>query len=119
VSAPPDLGQIAERLGQLSRDLDKATDSAEKLDRDAVEARHGSEIAFARAFLSADGAVDVRKQKSVLATDAQKLNAEISDAQLRACKARIATIKVQIDTGRSLGAALRAEVSLAGSGYTP
>ena len=63
--------------------------------------------------------MDARKQKAVLACGKEKLDAEIADATLRACKARIGTIKVQIDTGRSLGAALRAEVALAGSGYGP
>lgn len=115
----PDLGQIAHRLGTLSRDLDAATASAEGLDRDAVEARHTYEIAFANAFLHCDGAMDIRKQKAILATDEQKLKAEIAEAVLRACRARISTLKVQIDTGRSLGAALRAEVALAGNGYGP
>jgi hypothetical protein len=119
VSGTPDLGEIAERLGALSRELDKVTGQAEELDRAAVISRHGWELEFARAFLGADGAVDVRKQKAVIATGDAKLESELDEARLRACKARIATIKVQIDTGRSLGAALRAEVSLAGSGHAP
>ena len=115
---PLDLGDIAQRLGGLSRDLDKQTDSAEELDRRAVESRHAYEIAYAQAFLSSAGAMDVRKQQSVLITDQQKLEAEIAEAKLRACRARIATFKVQIDTGRSLGAALKAEMAFAGSGFT-
>ena len=111
------LGDVAERLGQLSRDLDKQTGEAEKLDRSAVDARHRYEIAFANAFLHSTGSVDARKHHSVIATDKEKLDAEIADQVLRACRARIGTIKVQIETGRSLSAALRAEVSLAGSGY--
>jgi len=119
MTMPPDLGQIASRLMTLSRDLDKQTDAAETLDHEAVTARHDYELAFARAFLSADGAMDARKQKAILATDREHLDAEIKDARLRACKARIATIKVQIDTGRSLGAAMRADMALAGAGWTP
>jgi hypothetical protein len=117
MTAPPDLGKIAERLRELSLDLDQQTGDAERLDRTAVERQHDYLIGYARAFLSSEGAMDVRKQKAVLATAQQRLDAEIAEAQLRACKARISTIKVQIDTGRSLGAALRAEVSLAGSGW--
>lgn len=116
---PNDLGRITERLSMLSRALDEQTDSAEVLDRAAVESRHAYEIAYARTFLTSDGAMDVRKQKSVLATDSEKLAAEIADQKLRASKARISTIKVQIDTGRSLGAALKAEMAFAGSGFTP
>jgi hypothetical protein len=115
---PNDLGRITERLAMLARALDEQTDSAEVLDRAAVEERHTYEIAFAKAFLTADGAMDIRKQKAVLATDHEKLAAEIADQKLRACKARIATIKVQIDTGRSLGAALKADMAFHGSGFT-
>lgn len=110
------LNGIAARLADLSRQLDKATGDAYLLDDKAVRAKHAYEIAFSRAFLSADGSMDVRKHKSVLETDVLKLDAEIADQVLRACRTRIATIKVQIETGRSLSAALRAEISLAGSG---
>lgn len=115
----PGLGDIAARLAELSRILDAATSDADSLDRKAVNARHQYEIAFSRAFLTSDGAMDVRKHKSVLATEALRLDAEIADQVLRACRSRIATIRVQIDTGRSLSAALRAEVALAGSAGMP
>lgn len=113
------LNDVALRLMDLSRQLDKATADADALDRKAVAARHQYEIAYSRAFLNADGAMDARKHKAVLATADERLQAEIADQVLRACRGRIATIKVQIETGRSLSAALRAEVSLAGSGVTP
>ena len=54
------LGDVAERLGQLSRDLDRQTSEAEKLDRAAVDSRHLYEIAYSRAFLSSTGSVDAR-----------------------------------------------------------
>lgn len=112
----PSLNDIARRLMELSRDLDAQTSQAEELDERAVKARHAYEIAFSRAFLGSTGSVDARKHHAVIDTEIEKLEAEIADQVLRACRARIATIKVQIETGRSLSAALRAEVSLAGSG---
>lgn len=115
---PNDLGRISERLMMLSRALDEQTDSLQVLDQQAVETRHAYEMAFARVFLNSDGAMDIRKQKSVLSTGTEKLDAEIAEAKLRACRARIATIKMQIETGRSLGAALKAEMAFAGSGFT-
>ena len=113
------LNDIALRLADLSRQLDKATGDAYQLDDKAVRARHAYEIEFSRAFLVAEGSMDVRKHKAVLETDQLKLDAEIADQVLRACRSRIATIRVQIDTGRSLSAAMRAEAALAGSGITP
>jgi hypothetical protein len=115
----PTLGEVAERLMELSRSLDKQTDAAENLDDRAIRARHAYELAYSRAFLSSSGSVDARKHHAVIATEMEKLDAEIAESVLRACRARIATIKVQIETGRSLSAALRAEVSLAGAGFAP
>jgi hypothetical protein len=115
----PTLGEIAERLSQLSRALDAQTGEAEKLDRAAVEARHAYELTYSRAFLTSTGSMDQRKHHAVIATETEKLDAEIADQVLRACRARISTLRVQIDTGRSLSAALRAEISLAGAGFTP
>jgi hypothetical protein len=108
--------QIALRLSQLSRDLDTQSSQIEALDVAAVQARHAYELAFARAFLDPEnqGSVDVRKQLAVLATADEKLTAETAEAVLRAARTRIGTLKTQIETGRSLNALMRAEISLAG-----
>ena len=115
----PSLADVAQRLSELSRDLDKQTGDAERLDDKAIRARHAYELAFSNAFLRSTGSVDARKHHAIIATENEKLDAEIAEQVLRACRARIATIKVQIDTGRTLSAALRAEVALAGAGYAP
>ena len=115
----PSLGDVAGRLMELSRDLDKQTSEAERLDDKAIRARHTYEIAFSDSFLRSTGPMDARKHHAIIATETEKLNAEIADQVLRACRSRISTIKVQIDTGRTLSAALRAEVALAGAGYAP
>lgn len=119
MNPPPDLIRIAARLAELSLELDRQTEACETLDLAAIRARHAYEVAYSRAFLTSDGSMDMRKHHAVIVTETDKLAAEIAEQQLRACKTRIATLKTQVDTGRSLSAALRAEVSLAGAGYTP
>lgn len=119
MSEQPTLNDVAERLASLSRDLGKATDEAERLDRSAVEARHAFESAYSLEFLRAEGSMDVRKHTAIIETAEKKLAAEIAEQTLRACRTRIATIKTQIDVGRSLGAAIKADVALAGSGAMP
>ena len=106
---------ITGRLAELSRMLDAATSEIADLDEQAVRAKQAHEVAYARAFLTSEGAMDARKQQAVLATDAEKLGAEIAQQKVRACQERIRTIRVQIDVGRSLGAAQRAEFT-AGAG---
>lgn len=108
---------IALRLSRLSRELDRKTEELAVLERDAVVKRHAYEVAFARAFLSQEtGSVDARKQSAVLSTSGEKLAAETADAVLRAARTRIGTLKTQIETGRSLNALMRAEISLSGVG---
>jgi hypothetical protein len=119
VNGPLELSDIAARLMNLSRALDKQTTTVEVLDEDAVTKRHTYDLAFSRAFLNSTGSVDARKHHAVIETEHEKLEAEVADAALRACRTRIATLKVQIDTGRSLSSAIKAEISLAGSGVTP
>lgn len=111
----PGLNDIALRLANLSRDLDKATSDAAELDAAAVETRHAFEIAYSREFLRAEGSMEIRKHTAILETADLKFRAETADQVLRACRTRISTIRQQIETGRSLSAAVRAEVSLAGS----
>ncbi|GII87113.1 hypothetical protein Ssi03_51030 [Sphaerisporangium siamense] len=109
--------EIALRLSQLSRALDDLAGDLEGLERDAVVKRHTYELAFARAFLGQEsGSVDARKQAAVLATAAEKLEAETAEAVLRAARTRIGTLKTQIETGRSLNALMRSEMALAGVG---
>jgi hypothetical protein len=58
--------------------------------------------------------MDQRKQQAVLACERESLDAEIAAQKVRACRERIRTLGVQIDVGRSLNAAQRAEWAAAG-----
>lgn len=101
------MSEIVTRLGELSRLLDKATADIAQLDEDAVRAKAAFEVAFAHAFLQADGAMDQRKQIAVLAAADARLVMELAEAKHRACRERIRTLGVQIDVGRTMSAALR------------
>ena len=104
-------------LAQIARQLDGAVRELRDLDESAVRARSRFEVGFAHAFLSAEGAMDVRKQQAVLSTSDAKLDAEILDARVRAQRSLIRALETRIDVGRSLNAALRAEIGI--SGMTP
>lgn len=111
MSLPPG-NDVVLRLAQLSRQLDAAVDEIRTADDAAVRARHSYVRAYAKAFLESDGAMDVRKQLALIATADESLAAEVADAAVRALRERIKALHTQIDVGRSLGAALRAEMSL-------
>lgn len=114
----PTTHQVIQQLAHLSRMLDAATAEVARLDEAAVQAKARHEVAYARAFLTCEGAMDVRKQTAVLDTSDQKLNAEIAEQKVRACRERIRTIRDQIEVGRSLNSAVRAEWNAGAVGQT-
>lgn len=101
----PNHAASLERLAELSRMLDKATDEIAVLDEEAVRAKQTYEVAYARAFLDAVGSMDLRKQIATYETQVESLTMELAQAKVRALKERIRTIGTQIEVGRSLASA--------------
>lgn len=114
----PTTHDVIRRLSQLSRMLDDATTEVAELDEAAVLSKSVYEVTFARSFLSNAGAMDVRKQQAVLDAADEKLGAEIAEQKVRACRERIRTLRDQIDVGRSLNSAVRAEWNAGAVGQT-
>lgn len=113
MTQPQTATDVALHLAQLSRQLDATVRDLAALDEAAVRARARYTSEYARAFLTAEGSMDIRKQQAVLEVAEQALDADIADAKVRACKESIRTISTRIDVGRSYGAAVRAEIGLA------
>jgi hypothetical protein len=109
VGVIPNQLEIVKRLSELSRLLDAATDEVAVLDEDAVRAKQANEVAYARAFLAADGPMDARKAQAVIVTADAALAMELAQAKHRACRERIRTLGVQIEVGRTLSAATRSQ----------
>jgi chromatin segregation and condensation protein Rec8/ScpA/Scc1 (kleisin family) len=106
--------QIAQNLADLARELARIVSAIEHADRDAVQKRNAYDLAFSQAFLAASGSVDARKHEAVVETHRQRLDADLAEALVRHLRRQIDAVKVRIDTGRSVGAAVRAEMQLAG-----
>jgi hypothetical protein len=99
------LLKLSQELADLSRDLDQ-------LEADAVNSREDYTLAMSKAFLSAEGAMDLRKHQAIVDTHAERLTAETAEALVRGRKRQLDSLKVRIDVGRSAAAALRAEIDL-------
>ncbi len=108
MTAPNQL-EIVKRLSELSRLLDAATVEVAELDEAAVVAKQSHEVAYARAFLAADGPVDARKALATVSVFDDALAMELAAAKHRACRERIRTLGVQIEVGRTLSAATRSQ----------
>ena len=118
-SVLPNQSEVVKRLSELSRMLDAATDEIAALDDKAVRAKGSYEVAYAKSFLESNGSMDVRRQEAILVCADLRLTMEIAEAQVRAIKERINTLRSQISIGQSLSAALRQQFSAEGVGqYT-
>lgn len=118
MSGPLTAAEVADQLRALSRDLDKLVTAIAAKEREAVNRREDATLAHSRAFLAAEGPMDVRKHVAIEQTHVERLAAELAEAEVRGLRRQIESVKLRVDVGRSLGAALRAEVSLAGSAVT-
>lgn len=112
----PSQSEIVLRLAELSRLLDKGTQEIAELDEAAVRAKQAHEVASARAYLNAEGAVDTRKAIAIVKVAQQTLERELAEAKHRACRERIRTIGVQIDVGRTMSAATRTQFAAEATG---
>lgn len=107
---------VVMQLAALARDLDANVSALEDADRQAVLVRHEADLAHSRAFLTAQGSVEQRKHEAFVSCERQLSEAAVAEAVVRHLRRRGDAIRVRIDVGRSVGSALRAELSLAGVG---
>jgi hypothetical protein len=119
VSAPLTANDVAAQLAKLARQLDDLVRAIGHAETEAVNRREDYTLALSRAFLRAEGAMDVRKHQSIADTHAERLAAETAEALVRGLRRQIDSTRIRVDIGRSLGAALRAEIGLAGAGGAP
>jgi hypothetical protein len=108
VSLPTQV-KIIERLQECSRLLEVAQHDLAELDEAAVRAKQAYEVAWARAYLRAEGSIEARKAEAVIVTAGEALEAELCAAKVRACRERIRTLGAQLDVGRTLSAAIRSQ----------
>jgi hypothetical protein len=104
--------QLIKELNMLSDDLDQATEDMINADFHATDAEQKYRIAYAKAFLEAQGTVSQKEQLTVIATSTERYDMEIAKQILRAAKANVDSVKNRIDVGRSLSALTRSEMAL-------
>ncbi len=100
---------ITRTLSEISREIDELTDQLAELDEAAVRARQEYKVAYARAFLNADGSMDIRKYSAETSTSDALLVSELADQQHRAAVAQLKALRDRLEVGRSLGAIMRLE----------
>jgi hypothetical protein len=114
--SPPTPNDIAAWLGKLIRQLDAKIGEYTQLSDEAAAARRDAEVAFARAFLGAEGAMDVRRQIAMRDAADKRFGADIAERKVSACKEAIRALHLKVDVGRTASANVRAELTALGGG---
>lgn len=96
-------------LTKLSRALDESGFRLHEAELTAVTKRHEFTVARAKAFLSADGSIQARTAQATLDTAAERVAAELAEAEVRIIKSDIRILENRMDVGRSVVGVLRAE----------
>jgi hypothetical protein len=79
------------------------------LSLEAAEADHAYKVAYAKALLTSDGPMDLRKAAAVVATEAQLYVKQLAEARRDAQKELIMTIRLRMDGLRTVSANIRSQ----------
>lgn len=104
-----DQRAIVLELSAIGRELDDLSHSIAVQDEASVRAWSAHRRAYAKAFLTAEGAAEVRKQKATAAVEDERMTAEGADQVLRAARERIRVLRDRLEIGRSVNAAMRSQ----------
>lgn len=110
---------IAANLIALGKELIALVNEFEAVEVEAANARREAEVAYARAFMGAEGAMDMRKQMAIATTSDLRYLADLSERKVASCKEAIKALHLRVEIGRTLSATVRDEMKLAGSGVHP
>jgi hypothetical protein len=100
---------IIATLSRIAKDIDECTDDIARLDEATVKARTKYKTEYAKAFLAAEGSMDIRKYTADLQTSQTHFEAEIADQQHRAAVSALRALRDRLEVGRSLGPLVRLE----------
>lgn len=103
--------EVVIALSKLGSELDATVTALKAAEMDAAIKRHEADQAESRAFVAADGSMELRKHIARLAAAHQEQEAVVAEAVCRYLKTRIRAIEVRVDIGRSYSAAVRAELA--------
>lgn len=100
---------IIDTLSRIGREIDEATADIAALDYAAVRAKADFKTAYARAFLTCEGSMDVRRYTAELEAAELSFAYELADQQHRASVSHIRSLRDRLEIGRSLGPLIRLE----------
>jgi len=107
------------RLGQRLDELHKVIESLRDAEQDAISKRMDADISESKAFLTAEGSMDIRRHKARVDTEQIEFQALAAEAHVRHLVRLMKEAQARVDAGRTYSADLRAELQTIGRDGTP
>lgn len=105
---------IARGLIKLGKALDELVKEYRDFGDAVAEAKRAAEVAYAEAYMRAEGTVEDRKQAAILASADARYDAELAERKVAGCREAIRAVHARIEVGRTLSATTRDEMRLSG-----
>ena len=103
---------IVATLSNISKEIEKKASDIEQLDAQATSLKAEYRVSYAKAFLTAEGSMDLRRYQADLDTAAQFTASEMADQVLRSARESMRVLRDRLEVGRSLSAIMRMEWSV-------
>ncbi|RAV17541.1 hypothetical protein DQP57_00510 [Mycobacterium colombiense] len=84
--------------------------------RKFLDSDHAYDLAFARAYLDADGPAHAKKYMAEIATEAERKARNVADAAYKLMDRNMKAIQSELDALRSIGTSVRQAYAVAGRG---
>lgn len=103
---------IVATLSNISKEIEKKASEIEFLDAKATKEKANYRIEYARAFLNAEGSMDIRRYYADSVTQDAFFSMEMADQVLRSAREAMRVLRDRLEIGRSLSAIMRMEWSV-------
>jgi hypothetical protein len=103
---------VERRLIGLSQEIDSAHEALVEAEHGFQQAKAKHEIEYARAFMQAEGPMDVRRYTAVLRTERYRLELAIAEASQKAARENVWRLRTHSDLARSVGTLVRESMTL-------
>jgi hypothetical protein len=105
---------LVQNLADLSRSLDRALVDLRDADMVARKAKQAADLGYSKAFLSAEGAVEVRKNVALIANGDLRMVAEAADVAFQHYRNHLSALRTKIEVGRTLVSYIKDDRKAAG-----
>lgn len=102
-------------LWEIGQEIDAKTTELIALRRKRPYLDRTRRLAYARTYLSTDGTLEYRKQKSEVVADSAKFALEAHDQEMEACKDALRALRDRSEIGRAVNSNLKEELRTLGS----